>query len=82
MPSLVLCQQLPYTYLKNKAGIFMKPEDVKKHYRSLYNFSKETKMSHSTLANWLKWGFVPEASQYKLERITNGLLKTEWSDDK
>lgn len=59
----------------------LKPEDVKKYYGSQYNFRKETGMSTSTLANWLKWGFVPEASQYKLERITKGKLKTEWTED-
>ena len=57
----------------------MKPEDVKTFYRSTYNFGKETGMSHSTLGNWLKWGFVPEDAQYKLERITKGKLKTQWT---
>lgn len=59
----------------------MTPDDVLKFYRTKYNFNKETKMSANTLGNWLKWGFVPENAQYKLERITKGLLKTEWTDD-
>ena len=58
----------------------MKPEDVLKVYRTKYNFHKETGMAASSLGNWLKWGYIPEAAQYKLERITNGKLKTEWSD--
>jgi hypothetical protein len=58
----------------------MTPADVKAYYKTQYNFRKETKMSTSTLGNWLKWGFVPEAAQYKLERITKGGLKTEWSE--
>jgi len=57
----------------------MTPGDVKKYYKSNYNFNKKTGMSATTLANWLKWGFVPENAQYKLERITNGKLKTQWS---
>ena len=57
----------------------MTPEDVKKYYRSQYNFKKETGMSHTSLGNWLKWGFVPEDSQYRLERITKGKLKTQWT---
>lgn len=57
----------------------MKPKDVKKYYKSLYKFRKLTGMSTATLANWLKWGYVPEASQYKIERITKGQLKTEWT---
>ena len=62
-----------------RVGIIVKPEDVKKHYGSQYNFRKLTGMSASTLANWLKWGRVPEDAQYKLERITDGQLRTEWT---
>ncbi len=58
----------------------MTPDDVKKYYRTQYNFRKETGMSTSTLGNWLKWGYVPEAAQYKLERITKAKLKTQWSE--
>lgn len=57
----------------------MNPKDVLQYYGSLYNFRKVTKMSCSSLANWIKWGFVPEASQYKIERLTEGELKTEWT---
>lgn len=60
-------------------GLIMTPEDVKAFYGSNYNFRKKTNMSASTLANWLKWGRVPEDAQYKLERLTDGKLKTEWS---
>ncbi len=59
----------------------MKPEDVKAFYGTQYNFKKVTGMSQSTLANWLRWGRVPEDAQYKLERLTNGKLKTEWTVD-
>lgn len=59
----------------------MTPEDVKKYYKSTYNFRKITGMSNSSLINWLKWGFVPEHSQYKLERLTKGALKTEWTNN-
>jgi hypothetical protein len=57
----------------------MTPQDVKKYYRSNYNFNKVTGMSASTLGNWLKWGYVPVDAQYKLEHMTKGLLKNEWS---
>jgi hypothetical protein len=59
----------------------MKPKDVEKYYGTRYKFSKITGMSHSTLANWIKWGFVPENAQYKLERLTKGKLKTEWTKE-
>lgn len=58
----------------------MTPEDVKRYYGTNYRFNKMTKMSRASLFNWLKWGFVPEASQYKLERLTKGELKTQWTD--
>ncbi len=57
----------------------MKPTDVLNYYGSQYRFAKETKMSGASLCNWLKWGYIPEASQYKIERLTKGKLKTEWS---
>jgi hypothetical protein len=58
----------------------MKPKDVKKYFKSLYRFNKETGMSASTLGNWLRWGFVPVSAQLKLERITHGILKADWDD--
>ena len=63
-----------------RVGVIVKPEQVKKFYGSKYNFNKETGMSANTLGNWLKWGRVPEAAQYKLERLTGGKLKTEWTE--
>lgn len=75
---IAMCQVLLYTYLKIK-GEAMTPIEVKKYYKSSYRFHKVTGMSASTLLNWLKWGFVPEDAQYKLERITKGELKTQWS---
>lgn len=57
----------------------MTPNDVLNKFGSQYNFSKKTGMSHSSLGHWLKLGYVPENSQYKLERLTNGDLKTQWT---
>jgi hypothetical protein len=59
----------------------LKPNDVLKYYRTRYNFGKETGMSANTLSNWIKKGVVPEDAQYRLERITKGQLKTEWSHE-
>ena len=55
----------------------MSPEEIKNFYRSNYNFAKSTGMSASSLHNWLKWGFVPEGQQCKLEMLTNGALKAQ-----
>lgn len=62
-----------------EGGDGLKPDDVKRYYGSQYNFRKLTGMSTATLGNWLKWGYVPEDAQYKLERLTKGELKTEWT---
>lgn len=59
----------------------MKPEDILKHYGTKYRFNKETGIAAATLLNWIKWGRIPEESQYRVERITKGLFKTEWTKD-
>jgi len=56
----------------------MTPEEVRDYYGgSLYSFNKKTNMSCNSLLNWLKSGFVPEGSQYKLARLSKGDLKVE-----
>jgi len=52
----------------------MTPQQVWDYYGNSYRFMKKTGMSDATLRNWMKWGFVPIESQFKLERITNGEL--------
>lgn len=55
----------------------MKPEEVKKYYKTKYNFHKETGIAANTLGNWIRKGFVPEGQQFKLEHLTKGLLKAD-----
>lgn len=55
----------------------MKPQEILNHYGTMYRFHKETGIAASSLGNWIKWGYVPEMAQYKLEHITNGLFKAE-----
>ena len=50
-------------------------EEVRAYYGNSYQFKKKTKMSDATFRNWMKWGFIPENAQYKLEYITGGKLK-------
>lgn len=69
---------LDVQYLKNK-GVGMTPQQVKEYFGNYYQFKKKTGMSSSSLINWMQWGYIPEASQYKIERLTKGELKTEWS---
>jgi hypothetical protein len=57
----------------------MTPKQVYEYYGSGYKFNNITGMSATTLRNWVRWGKVPEESQYKIERLTKGELKTDWS---
>lgn len=58
----------------------MKPSDVRQYYGSSYNFRKQTKMSGTSLQNWVRWGFVPFVSQKKIEELTNGKLVAVWDE--
>ena len=55
----------------------MTPNDVKEFFKTGYVFEKKTKMSHNTMFNWIKKGFVPVPAQCVLEKITNGQLKAD-----
>lgn len=55
----------------------MSPEEVLKYYGSKYRFGKETGISPPSLHNWLRWGYIPENQQCKIEVITKGALKAE-----
>lgn len=57
----------------------MTPKDVYDYFGSAYRFNKITKIAANSLLNWMRWGFVPENAQYKVERLTNGALKTQWT---
>lgn len=59
----------------------MTPDDLKKYFGNSYQFEKQTKMSGASYRNWMKWGYVPEGSQYKIQRLTKGALIAEWKDD-
>lgn len=57
----------------------MTPSDLILYYGNSYKFKKRTGMSDVSFRNWCKWGKIPEYSQLKLEKITKGELKAEWS---
>lgn len=52
-------------------------DEVVRYYGNSYQFKKRTGMSDASMRNWVKWGYVPENSQFKLERITKGELKAD-----
>lgn len=59
----------------------MTPKQVWDYYGNSYRFRKRTGMSDRSLMNWIKWGFVPEYSQFKIERLSKGDLIAEFKDD-
>lgn len=53
----------------------MTPQEVLEFYGNSYKFKQQTGMSDRSLVNWISWGYIPEGSQYKIERLTKGKLK-------
>ena len=58
----------------------MTPEEVRMHFKTGYNFRKKTGMSDNTMHNWINAGYIPFASQKKIEKITEGILIAEWHE--
>jgi hypothetical protein len=54
----------------------MTVDDVLSHFRNSYQFSKQTGMSINNIRNWRLKGYIPISSQLKLQKISNGVLRT------
>ena len=50
-------------------------KDLQDYYKNSYQFRKATGMSDSSFQNWLRWGFIPIVSQFKIEALTCGALR-------
>lgn len=50
-------------------------DDIKKYFGTFYRFNKLTGQSINNCYNWQKRGFIPIASQVKIEKLTGGELK-------
>lgn len=55
-------------------------EELRAYYGNCNQFGRRTKMSTSSFLNWVRWGYIPIASQYKLEILTEGELIARVSD--
>lgn len=55
----------------------MKIDELISYYKTGYNFEKATSMSSTSYQNWLKWGYIPIVSQFKIEKFTAGVLKAD-----
>jgi hypothetical protein len=60
----------------------MKLDEVKKYFNTGYNLNKLTGMSHVSMLNWQKLGYVPIVSQMKIQSITHGELKADLEHDR
>jgi hypothetical protein len=58
----------------------MKLDEVKKYFNTGYNLNKLTGMSHVSMLNWQKLGYVPIVSQITIEFRTHGELKASLDD--
>ena len=50
-------------------------DEVIKYYGSGYNMQKIHGLSHTSLSNRKKYGYIPILMQIKIERLTKGKLK-------
>ena len=53
-------------------------KELQAHYKTGYQFSKDTGMSATCYSMWKKEDCIPGLSQLRIERITNGKLKADW----
>jgi len=55
----------------------MTVEELKDYYKTGYRFEKSTKMTGNSFLNWMKWGYIPIESQFKIENYTDGQLRAD-----
>lgn len=56
-------------------------DDVKKYFGTSYRFNKITGMGHDNYRNWMKRGYIPFQTQFRLELLSNGELKADFKDN-
>ena len=56
-------------------------EDIRKYYKTSYRFTQRTGMSPSSFLHWKYKGYIPIASQHRLEQITEGKLIADTAHD-
>lgn len=55
----------------------MTVHDVKEYFGNSNQFAVKTGISHTIWYYWDKVGYVPIASQLRIQRLTNGVLKAD-----
>lgn len=46
-------------------------------YKTGYQFEKATGISSTSYQNWLKWGYIPIVSQFKIEEASLAKLRAD-----
>lgn len=60
----------------------MKVEDLKEYFGSFYKAARFLNISEQSTMNWKRKGYIPIASQMKIEKLTQGALKARFEDCK
>lgn len=56
----------------------MTVEELIKYFNNGYEFNVRTGLSRTTYHSWKKKGYIPIASQQRLEELTSGELKADY----
>lgn len=55
----------------------MTVEEALKYYGTAYKLTKELKVSRQCYTNWKNMNHIPPLHQYRLEKMTDGVLKAD-----
>jgi len=55
-------------------------EEFKAYYGNGYQFSRRTGLGATSFHSWVARGYIPIASQVRLEKITDGGLRARFED--
>jgi hypothetical protein len=58
----------------------MTVQDILDVYGTGYNFEKATGLSHVNIINWLRKGYIPLESQWRVQERSKGALKVKFED--
>lgn len=60
----------------------MTVDDIKEYFGSFYKAARFLNISEQSTMNWKRRGYIPIASQMKIEKLTDGALKARFEDCK
>ncbi len=58
----------------------MTVDEVHSYFKTDYRFAKATGMTSSCMWHWRKKGYIPVDAQFKIEKVTSGVLKASIDD--